>query len=567
MRRATGCPLAFIVERETDSGKGNRIPGGAVGTLQMKRALSAPGMSHRRMSAFPGTQIAVLFFVLMLLTSVPIWTHVVPPLSDYVNHLARMHIIANLATDATLGQYYDVEWQIIPNLMMDVVVPPLARLIGIYRAGQAFTVAAFVLIISGTLALSRSLFGRWTAVPLIAMPFLYNYVFLVGVMNYIFGIGLALWALAAWIWLRDFPWPWRTLVATIFVVGLFFCHLFTVGLFGVGLLAYELWRLILVPGKRAPLDYAAFAASGLPFLPVLPLLAASPTMGLARDVSWEPRGKIDGLMYIVEVYSDIVAFLLIATIAAAAVWAARKRLLRFHPLGWMLLAVGGVVYLALPRIMFATYMADQRLPIALMFMLLGCIDLSLQHRLVRRGFVAILLTLVILRVTEVNVSWASLSGTMSEFRSSVKRLKPGAKVLVAYGTSTGGDDVSDLGLVHAACLAIIERSALVTTAFTVVGKQILRVRPAYAGMVDSQDGTPPTIEKLVLAGNASASDDDEEVYWQMWPSRYDYLYVLFTDDDADNPAPKYLTMVQNGTRFQLYRINRPLASNVGPLVR
>ena len=41
-------------------------------------------------------------------------------------------------------------------------------------------------------------------------------------------------------------------------------------------------------------------------------------------------------------------------------------------------------------------------------------------------------------------------------------------------------DVKDLGLVHAACLAIIERSALVTTAFTVVGKQILRVKEPFS---------------------------------------------------------------------------------------
>jgi hypothetical protein len=290
-------------------------------------------------------------------------------------------------------------------------------------------------------------------------------------------------------------------------------------------------------------------------------------MGLVRDISWEPRGKIDGLIYAIEVYSDIVAVLLVATMAAAAIWAARKGLLRFHPFGWFLLTLGGLIYLALPRIMFATYMADQRLPIALVFMLIGCIDLSLQHRLVRRGFVAILLTLVTLRVIEVNVSWAGLSATTSEFRSSVKRLKPGSKVLVSYASAAGGDDVSDLGLVHAACLAIIERSALVTTAFTVVGKQILRVRPDYIDMVDREDGTPPTAARLALEGNRPADDENDEAYWQMWPSRYDYLYVLFTDDDAENPAPEYLTLVQNGTRFQLYRITAPAQNGAPPQPR
>jgi hypothetical protein len=142
-------------------------------------------------------------------------------------------------------------------------------------------------------------------------------------------------------------------------------------------------------------------------------------------------------------------------------------------------------------------------------------------------------------------------------------------VLVAYGHASGGDDVSDLGLVHAACLAIIERSALVTTAFTVVGKQILHVKPEFRGLVDTQDGTPPTIERLMLAtaetpgdaepsdGSATMSSSDDDAYWQDWNTKFDYLYVLFTDDDSENPAPEHLTLVQNASRFQLYRIKRP----------
>ena len=93
------------------------------------------------------------------------------------------------------------------------------------------------------LAFNRALFGRWSVLPLIAIPLLYNHVFLVGVMNYLFGIGLAMWALAAWIYLREWAWPWRYAASSVFVVLMFFCHLFAVGLYGIGLLAYEAWRL------------------------------------------------------------------------------------------------------------------------------------------------------------------------------------------------------------------------------------------------------------------------------------------------------------------------------------
>jgi hypothetical protein len=523
----------------------------------------------RRSTDFSGAQTAVLFAIFTLVATIPIITHPLAPMTDYVNHLARMHVIATLGNDPDLSRYYELDWQIIPNLIMDFIVPALNRFMNVYQAGQVFTVLIFVGIISGTLALNRALFGHWSVVPLVAIPLLYNHVFLVGVMNYVFGIGVVLWGLALWIWLRDRVWPLRLLVSTAIVILLFFCHLFTVGLYGMGLLAIELRRLW--DWRKEPLArrLVDFAATGLPFLPVVPMLLKSPTWDLAGDNMWEPQGKIDGLVYVIEVYSDAVAFALTAIAASAAVWAVRHRLLRFHPLVWALLAVGGFVYLAMPRLLFATYMADQRLPIALAFMLIACAHLDLHHRLVRRGFLATLLVLLVVRVIEVDVAWAELSRVTMEFRESVKRIKRGSTVLVAYADRTGGDDVRDLGLVHAACLAMIERSALVATAFTVKGKQVLQVRKQFRSQVDTEDGTPPSVEQLVLAASRP-SDDAASGYWRDWPNRFDYVYVLFTEQDANNPAPDMLTLMQDGERFQLYRVNtskRAASGTAAPIRR
>ncbi len=508
----------------------------------------------RRSSDFTGLQTAVLFVALALVAVIPIITHPLPPLADYVNHLARMHVIATIGNDPDLSRFYGIEWQIVPNLMMDLVVPVLDRFMTIYHAGQLFTIATFVIIVSGTLVLNRALFGSWSVLPLVALPLLYNHVFLVGVMNYVFGIGLALWGLALWVLLREKLWPVRLLVSAAFVLALFFCHLFAVGLYGVGLLAVEIHRLWTMRERPLGWRLVDFLATGLPFLPVAVLLVKSPTWELASEFYWEQQGKIDGLVYVIEVYSDIVAFLLIAAAAAGAVWAARHRLLRLHPVGWTLLGVGAAVYFAMPRIMFATYMADQRLPIALAFMLIACTHLEMHHRLVRRGFLALLLFLLVVRVIEVDVAWAELSRTTLEFRDSVKRVKRGSAVLVAYGDKTAGDDVSDLGLVHAACLAMIERSALVTTAFAVRGKQIMHVQPAYSERVDTEDGNPPSMEQLLVALDHPGESKN---YWQNWRTDYDYVYLLFTDEDTVNPAPDLLKLIYDGGRFHLYRVNKP----------
>jgi hypothetical protein len=517
---------------------------------------------QRRASEFTGAQILVMFFVFLLLISIPVWTHQLPPLSDYVNHLARMHVIAAIDKNPNLAKFYQIDWQIIPNLTMDLIVPWFTRFVNIYTAGKIFTVTMFAVIGSGVLVLNRVLTGRWSVLPLVAFPLLYNYVFLVGLINYLFGVGIALWALAAWIWLRERWWPLRLVVSSLFVVVLFFCHLSALGVYGMGVLSVELMRLWRLRGKRPWWPALAdFILSGVPFLVAAPFLAASPTMQLALRYEWEPLGKLDGLIYVVAVYSDIVTVGLLAIAIAGAIWAFRHRLLSFHPLGWWIAGVGTVIYLALPRVLFDSYMADQRVAVPLAYLLIACLSLDLRLRLVRRGFIVMLLVLLAARMIEVDVSWSDLTDNTNELRSSVRRIRPGSKVFVAYADREAGGDVRDLGLVHAPCIAMIERGALVTTAFTVLGKQVMHVRPEYREMVDIEDGTPPTTAQLVVA--ATRPTEDMPPFWQHW-TEFDYLYVLFTEEETENPDPDRLTLIYEGERFHLYRISKKMPEQTPP---
>ncbi|MFL6834805.1 MAG: hypothetical protein ACJ8F0_19665 [Xanthobacteraceae bacterium] len=508
-------------------------------------------------------QIAVLFIALAAIASIPILLYPWPPLSDYINHLARMHVIAAVGRDPDLALFYQIEWQLIPNLMMDLIVPILQRVMNVYLAGQVYTIMSFVLILSGTLALNRQLYRHWSVLPLIAFPLLYNNVFLVGTMNYLFGIGLALWALTTWVALRERALALRLAVSTLFVLALFFCHLFAVGVYGLGLLAFELQRLLSMRRQAPPVDWTVerripawidFVASGIPFLPVVPLLLISPTWTLRWDFTWELNGKLNGLLFVIEVYSRAATFFLATIVVIAALFAVRHRALQFHPFGWVLLAVGGVTYLALPRVLFDTYMADQRLPIALAFMIIACAHLDLRDEFVRRGFATVLVLLLAVRAFEVQGVWRELSQGTTSFRESVRHIERGSKILVAYADPDNGDNARDLWLMHAACLAIIERSALVTTAFTVLGKQIMHVRRDYRDRVDTEDGTPPSIRQL-LSHTEPADWDDDPPYWSQWTTDYDYLYILFTDRGYANPDPTRLTPVFAGNRFVLYQIN------------
>ena len=500
--------------------------------------------------------IVILFLWVTAALSLPILTHPLPPLTDYINNLARAHIIATIGSDADLQRFYVIEWRIIPNLMMDMVVPMLNRFMSIYAAGQAFTVATFILILSGTLALNRALFGRWSVVPIAASLVVYNEVFLVGVMNYVFGVGLSLWALTIWIVLRERAWPWRFIVSTLFVVALFFCHLFTVGLYGLGLLAFETHRLWAARREALAPRLFDFVVSGAPFLAAVGLLLASPTMGLAGEVNWEFWGKFQGLLLAFTVYYYSVAALLIVAIALAIAWLMRRRLIRLHPFGCALLIVGGIVYLAMPRVLFATHLADQRLPVALALMLIAATDIDLRQRHVRRVLVTLFAALLAIRLGEVQTAWNALAPQTVEFLRSARSVERGSRILVAHGDRTAYEEtgiVSDFGLLHAASLATIERSALVSTNFVVPGKHVLQAREPFRRLVNLEDRVAPSIEWLTRAAGAGAN---AQLYWNAWPQHFDYLYVLFTLPGSANPDATHLALVVDAPGFQLYRVVR-----------
>jgi hypothetical protein len=334
------------------------------------------------------------------------------------------------------------------------------------------------------------------------------------------------------------------------VLALFFCHLFALGLYGLELLAFESHRLWARRSEPLAVPMLDFVATGVPFLPALLLLITGPTWESAGvPAYWDLAGKIDGLMLVIGIYYPSIAYGLVALVGLAALLAWRCGALHVHPVGWWLLAVGAAIYLALPRVLFAAHLADQRLPIALAFMLVACLCLDIRDRRLQVGLIGLIVALLALRLTEVQRVWNELAQGPLEARQSVRAIDRGARVLVVHGDRSATGLISDLGLVHIGSLATIERSALVSTAFTVEGKHILEVRDAYRPFVDAQDGTPPSLPYFLAAAGGPGP-----YYFSDWPHHFDYVFVLFTNPGAANPDPARLTPVKEGRHFQLYGV-------------
>jgi hypothetical protein len=189
--------------------------------------------------------LASTFLALLIVVLIP-FTLVSPlPLSDYPNHVARMHILAHLSESADLARHYLLHWEFIPNLAMDLLVPMLMPPLSAEQASLAFAALAMFLMASGAIVLHRVLYGHWSLLPFAAFLFLYNRHFLWGFLNYLFSVGLALWMLAAHIHLRNRSDALRVVLFSLLSTALLISHLHAFASYAILVGGYEVsvaWR-------------------------------------------------------------------------------------------------------------------------------------------------------------------------------------------------------------------------------------------------------------------------------------------------------------------------------------
>jgi hypothetical protein len=499
------------------------------------------------------TQLLLASYLLFfLLAAWPILHVKIPPLGDYVNHLGRMHVIAVHGRDPVLAQFYGIQWKIIPNLAMDLFVPPLATVVGVYWAGKIFVLTAFALILTGAQAIHWSLFRRLSLGPLAAVLFIYSEITCLGLVNYLFGIGVALWGIACWIRLRSAHPILRLGVSLAFVLVLFFCHFSALGLYATMVFGFEAWHVFAHrPNRHALLiDVAVF---GLPFLVVPLLLAAEPAgHGTLGTIQWRLYSKAEGLWYVAKTYYRVYDLFTGATIAACAYWVWHRRWAHLHPAGWFILGIAVLIYAALPyRVMSATN-ADNRFPLGVVLVLCGLVAWDLRDVVRQRWFLMVLTALALLRVGGVDAMVNQVQKTVSAFNRSLELVHPGSKIMVAQI----GDDIPAFDTLEALpCLAMVERSSLVSIAFADPRQQVLVVKPPYRAFT-AYGGDPPDIQELLNPPQWSPYIHSTRIYWRRWARDYDYLYVI-SATDAPNPAPERLRLLDHGPHFQLYAIRSP----------
>jgi hypothetical protein len=508
---------------------------------------------------------------------VPLLFVAVPPFCDLYFHMARMVVLADPAAPY-VRDWYAPDWHFVPNLAMDAIVPLMARIMPLLVAVKLFVAATFLLLFFGTLALHHALHRQLSWFPLLAGLFVYNQIVFIGYFNYLFGLGLALWAAALWFHLEQRAPALRLAAGSISAIVLYAAHLFALGIFGLIVLSGELTAL---RRDRRFVYHAAIVM--VPFIAPLVFLVTSRTVAVAGG------GAIDYWL-VVKLLAPFTPFLTInppvdlAVLASVLVGAflllCRRALGVAPPLRAALLLLP-IFVLAVPTAIIGTFYADLRLPVAIMFIAIAaCRPRGDKQQ--EMGLVAAAAMIFLLRMVALTVDFRVAGNEMEEMREAFRRVPAGAVIFT--GTLHNGSFFFDalttprqwsglleredtLPLDHITTIALADRAVLVPQTLMVDGQQPARMNPAFAALKALQAdaaGHWYSFHNAHALSNATELGAWVEQIGQVVnapPYRFSAVYIALVDPEGSAPLPTSAREVFAKHGYRLWDIS-PLVTAV-----
>ena len=421
----------------------------------------------------------------------------IPAMADYPNHLARMHLLTSAGTPDE-NPYYRIVFALYPNLAMDLIVPQLARLISVESATRLFFLCAQLLVVTGAIALEVAVKRRHEIAGFAALLVLHCMPFSLGLVNFEFATGLALFGIAAWIACQNCRWQLRLAIHSVFVCALFLAHFFALGIYGLTLGICELQRMIM---ERFDLRRAAAMVLMLA-APVIVLGAVLYVSGGAiggSETEWMFSWKVAWIALFLNGYDVYLAAGSMAALVVLLGYLAIRRGVRLSSLGQWLGFGFLIAYILMPFKLFDSRMADIRMIAAAFLILPAFITFRPNKQLAR------VTGLVVSAIITVNAGyaayvWLSYRSDYAEMKASFALLKPASFVLVA--SSREGEVaptlLTDVPMHRAPVLAVHYANSFVSLFYTIAGMQPVEVRPdlrhldistAYGGLPSSRTGS------------------------------------------------------------------------------
>jgi hypothetical protein len=416
---------------------------------------------------------------LILSVSLPMWFTSLPPLVDLLTHMARYRVQIDFANDPLLQRNWAFHWALIGNLGVDLLVWPLAKLIGLERAVWVIVTAIPPLLAWGMVRTARAIHGRVPGTALAALPFALAYPFQFGFVNFWLGLGLAFHAFAFWPRLSGRR---HWLVFMPVGMAIWVCHAFAWGVLGVLAGTWELGEMLRQRPLRPLAGIGRIIARCAPLLvPIVPMLfwrSEGGGMAIAGWFHWTM--KLTWLGQMLHDQSRSLDIVSVGGIGLALVMVLALTLLRERRLAIDLhLGLAGLVlallYVVMPYQLFGSAYADTRLaPVAAIVLILA---VRPSRGLVEQACAIAATALLALRLAVSADGFAAYDRDFTSHLRALDRIVPGSKVaaLVRYPCRPPW---RELRTQHLASLAVVRRHAFVNTHWNVSGAELLVPRGA-----------------------------------------------------------------------------------------
>jgi hypothetical protein len=416
---------------------------------------------------------------LAILLSLPLWWPSVPPLTDLPGHIGRFAVQLDGGSSADLARHYGFEWRLIGNLGLDLMVVPLAPLVGLERAVKLIVLVIPALAAWGLIAVAREAHGRVPPTVFFALPLVLGHPFTFGFVNFSLSMALALNVFALWLRLgRQGRLRLRVCVAVPLSVLVWLAHGFGWGVLGLMAFAAETERLSNRAGVAARFGRAALHCLPLALPALLMLLWRS---GATEGGTGDWFNMVAKLQWLVLSFRDRWQLLDIASLGVllgvlAVAW--RSPRLGFDRTLGLAALMLFAVYVLLPRILLSSAYADMRLiPYALAIAIVAVRAPDDIRWL--RGLAIAGLAFLALRVGATTVSFALHHQRHSAALEAIDRIPRGARIAAFVGTHCALAWHTPR-LDHIAALAIVRRHAFSNDQWALAGAQLLTIRKADA---------------------------------------------------------------------------------------
>ena len=441
---------------------------------------------------------------------VPILLVEVPPLTDYPNHLARSYVLAYGQERPILNQMVVADRKIVPNLTIDLILPPLLRIFPVLVAGRIVLALCLLIPTSGAVALSYAYFRRRSFFEMGAGFVAFNALFLLGLINFQISIGVALWG-RGWLDLLFQAFPG-------FDLGYRYtyrdCCVFSPR-FRISLLrgTHRFLRAMrnIKERRRTPLvrHFAVrrIAILLLTFAIPLALYIFSPTE--ENPAIWSPVSEKAFFLFLpflsyslridVPIFLPLLAFILVCIALGR---------MKFAPAALICGACLLAAYIALPTYWNNGRLIDARVPILASFLLFsGMMPVGFGAR-PRAVFAISLLVLFVIKIGFITIVWLGSQQDVADVRQVIRPVIAGSRVLVL--DNPGRTPIMPLSrrlsrripridptYWHYAAFLLLDRDAFWSDMFSQNLQQPIKVTKAYRDATDG--GRSPPANYLDLA--------------------------------------------------------------------